>query len=164
MKEFHSLQDIRVKKFNKYFSATIDTVILAIDDIGEVTLEILPPNAYSVNIVEGEIVSVICEEYYNCQVCRSKMQQMNELILQCPNCRIKSKITVSKKTLVARVQIRMTTGEVRRITLFRNILQQLIDTDLDKESAEDKILMIDHPLRLEVDNNDIAKGVTSLDI
>ena len=155
----YNLSDIRVKQFNdnKYFSATVDTTISTTDDIGEVVSESLPLNPYSVNIVEGDVVSVICEEYYNCQLCHSKMQLINDFILQCPKCKIKSKISGCKKAVIAKVHLKVDT-EFKRVTLFQNVLQQLVDTALDKDSIEEKLLMIDS-LKLEVDANNIAKGI-----
>ena len=110
----YNLCDIRVKHFNdNKYSATVDTTISTTDDIGEVMSESLPLNPYLVNIIEGDVVSVICEENYNCQLCHSKMQLINDFILQCP--KIKSKISGCKKAVIAKVHFKVDT-KFKRVT------------------------------------------------
>uniref|UniRef100_A0A1X7TZZ5 Uncharacterized protein n=1 Tax=Amphimedon queenslandica TaxID=400682 RepID=A0A1X7TZZ5_AMPQE len=159
------LTDVRIKRFanESFLSLTVDSTISIVDNIGDVVKETLfSPEIFGDDkIVSGEVLTVHYQEFFKCLACGSKINASESLIIQCMTCNAKVKSNKAVKSVIAKLQIKDgDTAEIQRVTMFTNVINQLVDINNNKkEFIEEYLLSLDE-LIVHVNKNMI---VTSLD-
>ena len=125
----YKVAGLTVRQYNviKYLNGGQDFSLETIDDIGEVT-EDDPDSEQSRSIVIGDIDSVISEEdYVSCKTCKSKLQQIDEIVGQCPKCDTLTKISKCPKVCTAKVIVGDKDGKDHILTIFDPLLSTIVD-------------------------------------
>ena len=118
---------VRAYKDSKYLSLSDASVIIDIDNIGEIASQ--PDDLRTQNenkIIEGEIIAVVyAEEYIGCFTCNAKVKQINEVIGECTKCGLKLKLKRCKNAATARVKFEDRNGYKMDVTLFGKEIESI---------------------------------------
>ena len=121
-----------VRSFNgaKYLSVGERSTVEVNDDIGDVVEESIYDGSGDVQVIKGEIIGVVnCESYASCKNCDGKVVQFNQLLGKC-SATLKMARCSNKK--VARVILVDLDGSKYKLTLFDEVINQIIDFAKEK--------------------------------
>lgn len=144
VKEGHSynIMNVTIRSFNgsKYLSIAERSVIKVVDDIGYVIDEPTFDGIGGIIKINAEVVAVLnVETYISCRICNGKVTEVHNGVGECSKCNSKMKMKKCKDKSVARVILEEREGKEHKVSMFTEVIQEVIKISEDAADSGDII-------------------------
>ena len=139
----YELKNVTVRAYQgvKYLSLSEKAEVKEVCDVGDVSDEVIDSESVGVVVVKGEIVSVCrLDEYMSCRVCNAKLVELNKVFGQCTKCGTKAKLSKVGRNTAANVMIEDDAGKEHRVTMFDEVVQQVMKDVQEGDDVAEKLL------------------------